>query len=179
MLENASMEAAPDANSPPLVDPTEDVCRLCFSAKFPVFRASGRNTQIDETTGMIRLEEIAWKDLAESGFSLQRRSLYSLADAQAEAQRRNTDKSGKRGEDVGYRLDGVLIAQVASINAIVDPAGGQVFRVLATPKDGAPAHAEVRIGPAYARHEFLRHRDDLRRVLGQLRAPAALDMPQD
>lgn len=165
------------------VEPEEDVCRLCFSADIPISRDSQHPNQVDPVTGLLRLEEISWKDVKHDGFSLQRKNLYSHAEALREAERRDSKKSQQRGVDVHYRLAGTLIARVENINSIADDEGRQVFCVLATPikeqpghVEGQPAHAEIRVlGHIVQKHQFLKFRQRLRDALGRMLAPESID----
>lgn len=168
------MEGAAGGTAEVLVDAEEDVCRLCFSAEIPISRDSKHPNQVDPESGRIRLEEISWIDLREKGFSLQRRSLYSLKDGLAEAARRDAKKKAKAIE-AGYQLAGVLIARVALINVIEDECGRQIFRVLKTPTEAQPAHAEIRIADHCEKHDLLKFRVALSDALGTLQDPRALD----
>lgn len=158
-----------------LVDPGEEICRLCFSALIPVFRSEGYPNQIDPDTGLLRLEELAWVDVKTRGFSVQRRQLYSHAEAVAEAQSRDSKKSQQKGCDVRYQLSGVLIALVENISAIVADDGEPVFRVLATPLKDLPGHAEIRVLGHITTKQFLKYRPNLRDALGSMRVPEAID----
>lgn len=157
-----------------LVDVEEDVCRLCFSADIPVFRGSLHPNQVDPETGLFRLEEISWKDLAENGFSLQRKKLYSLNDGLAEAKRRDDERAAK-GKQAAYKLAGVLIAKVAGIHAISDDDGRRTFRVLQTPTEKQPAHAEIRIADHCKKQDLLKYRQALQTALGRMEPAEALD----
>lgn len=157
-----------------LIEPHEDVCRLCFAAEIPVFRNSGQPNQVDPETGLMYIQEISWEDLSQNGFSLQRRLLYSLAQALAEADRRDAAKSQQKGHAVGYRLAGTLVARVEAINQIADN-GQQVFEVLATPLPDQPAHAEIRIAQGLGKDVFLKFRISLRNALGTMQDARVLD----
>lgn len=158
-----------------LVEPHEDVCRLCFAADLPVFRNVGQPNQVDPETGLIHIQEISWQDLSEKGFSLQRRALYSLAEALAEADRRDAAKSLAKGQPVGYRLAGALIARVNAINGIADDNGQQIFQVHATPLELQPGHAEIKITEGLGKDVFLKFRIKLRDVLGVMQEAELLD----
>ena len=170
-----------------LVEPGEDVCRLCFSADIPISRDSKHPNQIDSETGLLRLEEISWQDVKHDGFSLQRKKLYSHAEAVKEAEKRDRKKSQKKGADVHYRLAGALIARVENINAIADDEGRPVFCVLATPIKEQPGHVEAQPGHAEIRvlshieqkHQFLKFRQRLRDALGRMLAPELIDAPAE
>ena len=156
-----------------LVDEDEDVCRLCFSAAIPISRDQQHPNQIDDEN-MIRLEELGWEDFSSRGFSLVRRSLYSVVKGEAESQRRNKARAEK-GQDARYQLAGTLVAKTQSINAIADEGGAQVFRVLQTPLPHEDAHAEIRIAEQFRKPDFLKFRKQLRLVLGTLRDKSILD----
>jgi hypothetical protein len=157
-----------------LVDAEEDVCRLCFSAKIPISIDNRHPNQIDVNTGYILLEELSWQDFKKRGFSLQRRRLYSHAEALALAAKRNAAKAEK-GQDAAYQLAGVLIAKVASINAISDDDGSQIFRVLATPNENEPGHSEIRIADHLTKMHLLKYRVSLQSALGKMQDAALLD----
>lgn len=169
------MGDAAESRAIALADPQEDVCRLCFSASIPISRDQKHPNQVDADTGWIRLEEIGWDDMKSRGFSLQRRRLYSLAEGMAEAARREAAKSAK-GDEVTYRLAGVLIARVEGINAIADSDGHQVFRVLETPTEAQPGHSEIRIADHLTKKDLLKYRVELRSVLGTMQDPSELDV---
>ena len=159
-----------------LVDPREYVCRLCFSANIPIsIHHDGHPNQVDPATNLIRLEEIGWRDVNERGFSVQRRRLYSRKEALAEAARREAAKNEKFGGDVTYRLAGALIAKVSRINSISDDTGNPIFRVLETPTEDQPGHAEIRIAAGLKKHHLLKYRAKLQAALGTLKDSEELD----
>lgn len=156
------------------VDAEEDVCRLCFSAKIPISRDSKHPNQVDSESRLIRLEELGWDDLKKRGFSVQRRLFYSLNEALELAARRNAAKASK-GQDAAYTLAGVLIAKVEQITAITDGDAMQVFRVLATPNDMEPGHAEIRIADHLKKEDLLKFRVKLQSALGKMQEAELLD----
>lgn len=164
------MTGAEGAAAAVLVADDEQVCRLGFNADYPVFRENGVTRQYDPETGLLLLSEIALKDLTESGFSLQRHSLYTLEDGLEEAARRDEKKSKQRGMPVNYRLEGVHTADVGAIHGIKQVDGTGVFDVLATPRHPDDAHAEVRGKTGVSKAVLLKFRSELRNVLGPIRA---------
>ncbi|MES2671785.1 MAG: hypothetical protein V4673_15375 [Pseudomonadota bacterium] len=169
------MGEATGSGTQDLVDPEEDICRLCFSAKIPISYDSKHPNQIDSDTGLIRLEELSWADFRKRGFSIQRRILYSLREALEMAARRDAAKTAK-GLDAAYTLAGVLIAKVERINTISDAEGKQVFRVIPTPgQETDLAHAEIRIADHLTKDDLLKFRVDLQAVLGKMQEANLLD----
>jgi hypothetical protein len=168
------VEGAADAAAVALVDPAEDVCRLCFSAEIPISRDRKHPNQVDPEDGYIRLEEIGWEDLKVRGFSVQRKALYSLAKALALAEARDAIRTAK-GLDARYKFAGTLIARVQAVIDIVDGGGSSVFFVREMPLEDDPGHAEIRIAAHMTRQDFLKYRPALRLVLGRLHEPAVLD----
>lgn len=166
-------DAAEDAEV--LVDAQEDVCRLCFASSIPISRDAKHPNQVDADTGLIRLEEIGWDDMKLRGFSLQRRMLYSLQEALQEAARRDSSKSAAKGKQVSYRLAGVLITRAECINAIADSEGSQVFKVIATPTEAQPGHAEIRIADHLQKHHLLKFRVHLQTALGPMQDAALIE----
>lgn len=151
-----------------LVNPDEELCRLCFSAAIPISRDRLHPNQIDPETLLIRLEELGWEDFGKRGFSVMERSKYSLQRAEAVAQDRDAARKAK-GQDARYQLVGALITNAAAINAITNDAGVQVFKVLSTSTAQEPAHAEIRVDSQFNQSQFMKFRMVLRDTLGKLR----------
>ncbi|WP_157499838.1 hypothetical protein [Lysobacter sp. Root983] len=136
--------------------------------------------QIDPETGLILLEEISWQDLTERGFSVQRKTLYSEAEAIQFAEERKEFRAQK-GKVSEYILTGALIACVRAVHEIkADEDGSQTFRVLQTPREGQPGHAEIRIADHIAqvrvsKDRMLKYRLELCNALGPLRPSSDID----
>lgn len=160
-----------------LVAADEIVCRLGSSANQNIARG-GYPEKHDPESGLIRLEEITLEDLSSNGFSLQRFNLYTQAAAHAEAARRNEQRFAKTGKDIGYRVAGVHLVAVNDVNGIRTDRGDSVFKVLQTPTEADPAHAEIRSALAvFKRSDLLKYRPLLRNVLGPLQSAEKLRNP--
>jgi hypothetical protein len=167
------MGGAAEGAAKVLVEPGEEICRLCFSADVPICDNQYPN-QIDPETGLIRLEELSWTELRKRGFSVQERRKYSYAEAVDMAARREAGKLAK-GINSNYKLAGVLISRVAEITGITDERASQVFRVIATPTVDQPGHAEIRLGESFTRDDLLKFRVNLQAALGKLLDGKVLD----
>lgn len=156
-----------------LVDDKEEICRLCFSAQIPIVDDVYPN-QIDPVSGQIRLEEISLRKVRR-GFSVQRRHMYSMAEALAIA--RAADARWKtKGKEADYQLAGFLLASVAAVHSISED-GSRVFAVYSKPEPGEPGHAEIHIAvEGMAKDKFIKYRTELQLALGQIQPPEALDV---
>jgi len=158
-----------------LVDDQETVCRVSFVADHPISRDGVYSEMYDPETRLIRLEEISLDDLNKSGFSLQRVMLYTQADAHKHAERSNVSKSEKFGRNVNFRVAGGHFFNVSSVHAIENADGKRIFKVLESPMDGQPAHAEILAVEKVTNSQKLKYRKLLRDVLGPLKDVALLD----
>lgn len=151
------------------VSAEETVCRLGFTANENITRCGNYPEKHDPETGLIRLEEIALQELNTTGFSLQRFNIYTQDAAHTEAARRNEKKFEKTGRDFGYRVAGAHLFTVAGVHEIKDEQSQNVFKVLQTPTEIDPGHAEIRSATReLKKSDLLRFRPALRDVLGPL-----------
>lgn len=152
-----------------LVSDDEVVCRVGFSADFPISRDKNYPEQHDPNTGLLRLEEISIDDLNDRGFSIQRINIYNRSIADAHAADRAAKASAKLGRAVTYTVAGGHLAQVAAIHGIRGEAENQIFEVWPTPEDGQPAHAEIRAKERMTKSMLLKWRPRLQGALGPIR----------
>ena len=158
------------------VSDDEEVARLCFKADFPVTHDGQHPSEID-AVGMYRLEEFQWKDFSKperGGFSVQRTSLFTRADAQRVLEDRIRKKVEREKRVDGYDLEGVVTAGVHQIHGIRDGDGESAFVVTPEPVDGNPAHAAIRVTNKIGSGPFLKYRKALQDVFGQVRPLEAL-----
>jgi hypothetical protein len=162
------------------VSDEEDVARLCFRASFPITRRGEYLSDFDPGSQLYRLEELTWDDFSNRGFSVQRRSLFSRVAAQAALQDRIDRKREKLGATAdSLKLEGAVLARVASIRAIQTLGGERAFSVWKEPVDGNSAHACIRSNGGYPRGEFLKYRVQLQAVFAGLRPLSVLPSELD
>lgn len=159
----------------PLVDDAEDICRLCFKAGVPITVDGQYPDDIDPKTKRLRVTQLSQQDLVRRGFSVQVVSRYSLQQALAEPNRKERQRRRLGKPFAGFRLAGVLKANVGAIHRLSDDSGTQAFYVLQDPTPESDAHAKILLSPELKGGPYLKWRKELVTALGAVQPYSILD----